>query len=338
MSELNHNTDPELDPVAQNQETAPAQSMDNQPAADNPQYNSGQYYNGQPYHDPNANYNNGQPYYDPNANYNNGQPYYGQNPGYNNEQPYYGQNPGYGNEQPYYGQNQGYNNGQPYYGQNPGYGGGQPYYGQNQGYNNGQPYYGQNPGYGGGQPYGQNPGYNNGQPYGYYGQQPYANPQAAWQQTSPAPEPVSNIFYYIMMALFALSAIISIYAASNLITNTFSSMDFDSVAGQDYMSLYSYMMDSFSSIPGYSVYSTLSSLLGFAVLIFAIIDIVHVHRRGYPILGMILFTIFCKPGYFIWRAYVVKQKKLVPILYTVAYVLIYIIYFFWCLSFMMSLI
>ena len=75
MSELNHNTDPELDPVAQNQETAPAQSMDNQPAADNLQYNSGQYYNGQPYHDPNANYNNGQPYYAPNANYNNGQPY-----------------------------------------------------------------------------------------------------------------------------------------------------------------------------------------------------------------------------------------------------------------------
>lgn len=274
MSELNHNTDPKLDPVAQNQETAPAQNMDNQSAADNPQYNNGQ--------------------------------------------PYYGQNPVYGNEQPYYGQNPGYHNGQPYYGQNNNYGGGQPYYGQ--------PYYGQNP------------DYNNEQPYGYYGQQPYANPQAAWQQTRPAPEPVSNIFYYIMMALFALSAIISIFAASNLITTTFSSMDFDSVAGQDYLSLYSYMMDSFTGIPGYSVYSTLSSLLGLAVLVFAIIDIVHVHKKGYPILGMILFTIFCKPGYFIWRAYVVKQKKLVPVLYTVAYVLIYIIYFFWCFSFMMSLI
>ena len=274
MSELNHNTDPKLDPVSQNQETAPAQNMDNQSAADNPQYNNGQ--------------------------------------------PYYGQNPVYGNEQPYYGQNPGYHNGQPYYGQNNNYGGGQPYYGQ--------PYYGQNP------------DYNNEQPYGYYGQQPYANPQAAWQQTRPAPEPVSNIFYYIMMALFALSAIISIFAASNLITTTFSSMDFDSVAGQDYLSLYSYMMDSFTGIPGYSVYSTLSSLLGLAVLVFAIIDIVHVHKKGYPILGMILFTIFCKPGYFIWRAYVVKQKKLVPVLYTVAYVLIYIIYFFWCFSFMMSLI
>ncbi len=287
MSELNHNTDPKLDPVAQNQETAPAQNMDNQSAADNPQYN-------------------------------NGQPYYGQNPVYGNEQPYYGQNPGYHNGQPYYGQNNNYGGGQPYYGQNNNYGGGQPYYGQ--------PYYGQNP------------DYNNEQPYGYYGQQPYANPQAAWQQTRPAPEPVSNIFYYIMMALFALSAIISIFAASNLITTTFSSMDFDSVAGQDYLSLYSYMMDSFTGIPGYSVYSTLSSLLGLAVLVFAIIDIVHVHKKGYPILGMILFTIFCKPGYFIWRAYVVKQKKLVPVLYTVAYVLIYIIYFFWCFSFMMSLI
>ncbi len=292
MSEWNHNTDPGLDPVEQNQETAPAQNMDNRPTADNPPYNNGQPYYGQYDNYNNGQYYNGQPYCDPNASYNNGQPYYGQYPNYNNGQPYYGQ---YDN----------YNSGQPYYGQNPGY-------------NNGQPYYNQ--------------------PYGYYGQQPYANPQAAWQQTRPAPEPVSNIFYYIMMALFALSAIISIFAASNLITTTFSSMDFDSVAGQDYLSLYSYMMDSFTGIPGYSVYSTLSSLLGLAVLVFAIIDIVHVHKKGYPILGMILFTIFCKPGYFIWRAYVVKQKKLLPVLYTVAYVLIYIIYFFWCFSFMMSLI
>lgn len=311
MSELNHNTDPEFDPAGQNPENAPGQNMDNQSYSDSAQqYDNGQYYNGQPYYGQDPNYYNGQPYYGQQPNYNNGQPYYGQNPGYNNGQPYYGQNPGYDNGQPYYGQNPNYNNGQPYYGQNPGYNNGQPYYGQNPGYNNGQP---------------------------YYGQQPYANPQAFWQQAQPAPEPVSNIFYYIMMALFAISAIISIVAASNLITHTFSSMDFDSVAGQDYLSLYSYMMDSFSNIPGYYMYSTLNSLLRLAVIVVAIIDIVHVHKKGYPILGLILFTIFCKPGYFIWRAYVVKQKKSVPVLYTVAYVLIYIIYFFWCLSFMMNL-
>lgn len=334
MSELNHNSDPQLDPVKPDQETASAQNMDNRPSADNPQYN-----NGQPCYGADANYNdgqyyNGQPYCDPNVNYNSGQPYCGQNPDYSNNQQYYGQpyydpNNNYNNGQPYYGQTPNYNNGQPYYGQNPSYNNGQPYYGQNSDYNNGQPYYNPNAGYPEGQP----------QPYGYYGQQPYANPQAAWQQpqSQPVRQPVSNIFYNIMMVLFALSTIISIIAASGLIRNVLSTLELDSFSGQDYASLYSHMMDSMMEVPGYAVYSTLSSLLGMAVLVFAIIDIIQVHKNGYPVLGLILFTILLRPGYFIWRAHVVNQKKLVPILYTVAYVLVYVIYFFWCFFYMISL-
>lgn len=337
MSEMNsNNQNTEFEPEMHNSENPSnnSGSQYNNPQQDGPGQpyaNAQQYYNNDPNSDPN--YNNGQQYYD------NGQTGYGGQPYYNNGQNYGGQQY-YNNGQQYYNNGQSGYNGQQYYnnGQT-GYNGQQyynngQYYGQNAGYNNGQ-YYGQNAGYNNGQYYGQNNGYNNGQ---YYNGQQYANPQAGYNSAKPVGEPVNNIFCYILMALTAISAIIGIIAAKGLITNMFSSIDFNAIAGEDFMSMYSSMMESFASAPGYSAYSVLNSLLGFAIIAISIVDIVHVHKKGYPILGMILFTIFCKPGYFIWRAYVLKQKKTVPVLYTVAYVLLYLIYFFWSFYFMLNLI
>ncbi len=341
MSEINpNNQNTEFDPETQNsRQDHPDQSDTNgqqyhDPRNNDPNYNSGQNYGGQQYYNggQNAGYDN-QQYYGPDNGSNNGQyygpnngQYYNQNNSCNNGQ-YYNQNSSYNNGQ-YYGQNNGCSNGQ-YYNQNNNYNSGQ-YYNQNNNYSNGQ-YYNQN----NGQYYGQNNGYNNGQ---YYGGQQYANPQTAYRPAEPAGEPVTNIFCYILMALTAISAIIGIIAAKGIITNMFASVDFNAIAGDDFASTYSSMMNSFANAPGYSAYSVLNSLLGFAIIVISIIDIVHVHKKGYPILGMILFTIFCKPGYFIWRAYVLKQKKTVPVLYTVAFVLLYIIYFFWSFYFMLSLI
>lgn len=286
--------------------------------------------------------------YTQNGSYDN-QPYngYTQNGDYDN-QPYsgYAQNGNYGN-QPYsgYAQNGNYNN-QPYggYAQNGGYDD-QQYNacGSDAGYNNGQyNNYGQNTAYNNGQynAYGQNTGY--GQPYGSYnqpyGQNPYANPQAAYNRAEPVREPVTNIFYYMLMAFTAASTIISIIAAKGLINNMFSSIDLDAMAGTDFASIYSSMMYSFSTMPGYSAYAAFNSLLRFAILTVSIVDIVLVHKKGYPILGLILFTILCKPGYFIWRAYVLKQKKAIPVLFTVGYVLLYIGYFIWCFSYMLNMV
>lgn len=352
MSEMNpNNQNTELEPETHDSGNTSNVSGENENSR---QYYDGQQSNGYPQYDnsrqsyPEQSYANGQQYYNngqqqygsgQNTGYNNGQ-YYGQNngqqyynsnqnTGYNNQQ-YYGQNTSYNNGQ-YYGQNNSYNNGQ-YYGQNNNYNNGQ-YYGAGSGYNNGQ-YYGAS-GYNNGQYYGQNNAYNGGQ---YYGGPQYTNPHAAFRPAEPVREPVSNVFCYILMALTAISAIIGIIAARGLITNMFSSIDLNAIAGEDFMSMYSSMMNSFANAPGYSAYSILSSLLGFAIIAVSIIDIVHVHKKGYPILGMILFTIFCKPGYFIWRAYVLKQKKLVPVLFTVAYVLLYIFYFFWSFYFMLNLI
>ena len=338
MSEMdNNNQNTKIDPEMQNSGNTDQSSPDGQQYYNNPNYNNepyygGQqyYYNGQPGNNGQTDYN-GQQYYNNGQNYNN-QQYYGQNTDYNPQQ-YYGQNTG-GNDQQYYEQNTSYSN-QQYYGQNTG-GNNQQYYGQYTAYNN-QQYYGQNAGYGNQQYYGQNTGYGNQQYYGY-GQQPYANPQTTYRPAEPVLEPVTNIFYYTLMALSAVSLLISLIAAKGLITNMFSSIDYNSMAGQDFSSMYSSMMYSFSNAPGYAAYSVLSSLLGFAILAVSIIDIVCVHKKGYPILGLILFTILCKPGYFIWRAYVLKQKKTIPILYTVAYVLFYIGYFIWCFSFMINMI
>ena len=72
-------------------------------------------------------------------------------------------------------------------------------------------------------------------------------------------------------------------------------------------------------------FSGISSLLSLATLIFFIVDIVMVHKGNYKITGLILFAIFLKAGYFIWRAHILGRKKVVPIIYTVAYVLLNIV-------------
>ncbi len=322
MSEMNNNNqNAESGPEIQNSENNMVQNENNQQYYGYPQYNNDQQYNGYPQYDNNQQGYPNQPYANGQQNYNN--PYYtdGQQ-NYNGQQYYNNGQQNYNNQQYYNnGQNTAYND--------------QQYYGQNTGYNN-QPYYGQNTAYNNQQYYGQNAGYNNQQYYGY-GQQPYANPQAAFRPAEPVREPVTNTFCYLLMALTAISAIIGIIAAKGLITNMFSSIDFNSIAGEDFASVYSSMMYSFANAPGYSAYSVLSSLLGFAGIIVAIIDIVHVHKNGYPILGLILFTIFCRPAYFIWRAYVLKQKKTIPVLYLVGYIVLYLVYFFWSFFFMLSI-
>ena len=267
---------------------------------------------------------------------------YGQNAGYNNGQyQNYAQNANYNNKQyQNYTQNTDYNNGQyQNYTQNTAYNNGQfQNYGQNTGYNNGQfQNYGQNTAYNynSGQQYNysQNTGYGNGSYYNpNYGQPPYANPQAPWQQAAFVREPVSNVFYYILMALTAVSTVVSIIFAMKLLNDTMSSLNFNSVAGQDFLSIYSAMMADITASAPSVLYTLFTYMARFAILALSITDIVIVHKKGYPIVGLILFTIFCKPGYFLWRAYTVKQKKLIPVLFTVFYVLAYVVYFIWCFS------
>lgn len=213
------------------------------------------------------------------------------------------------------------------------------YYDPYPGYNNGQ-YYNPQPGYNNGQYYNPQPDYNNGQYYNYNPYPyPYPNPQAAYQQAQPVQQPVSNVFYYILMALTAVSAILTIAATIIMIRSAVEGSLFSSLTpGQDYASIYALLLDAFSNSPTLSLYPPLNQILRIAILVISIIDIAHVRGKGYPILGMVLFAIFFKPGYFIWRAYAAKQPKLVPVLFTVFYVFLYVGYFFWCVSYLINLV
>ena len=68
--------------------------------------------------------------------------------------------------------------------------------------------------------------------------------------------------------------------------------------------------------------SVIAFALSIAMIVFLVLDIVKINKAGYKITGLILFAIFLRPGYYIWRAYILGRKKTFPIIYTVIYSLL----------------
>jgi hypothetical protein len=200
-------------------------------------------------------------------------------------------------------------------------------YGQPNGMPNQQ--YGQpNPQYTG-QSYGQPNGMPNqqyGQPNGMPYQQPYMNGYGYQQQT-----PVKDIFCNILIVLMPLRMILAIV----INVMAFSAMgDYTSVVNGSYMN---------ELLNGpYMLLSNISNLLTVAYIILVILDIMNVHKGNYKITGLILFAIFLNPGYYIWRAHVLKRDKKFPIIYTVIYSLImvanYVVTFYYAFNWMMDMI
>ena len=191
-------------------------------------------------------------------------------------------------------ENQNMNNGQQTYGDQQ-YNNGQQTYG-NQQYNNGQQTYGDQQ-------------YNN-------GQQMYGNGNPQYNQNTWAPQeqhgPVSDIFCYLLLIIMPLREIISMVSASSI----FQSMTYESIMDGSYMNvMYS---------GNYVIFSLLSYALLAAFIIFVVIDIVKINKQNYKILGLILFAIFLKPGYYVWRAHLLERKMAFPIVYTVLYSLLII--------------
>lgn len=151
-----------------------------------------------------------------------------------------------------------------------------------------------------------------------YYNQPYGN-NGYGASPEPVHHPVTNIFCYILLVLMPLRIILSFYSTNIMI----GSLTYDSIIDSSYINS---MLGSTNM-----VLSALISLFSIAFLVFMIVDIVMVYRGNYKITGLILFAIFLNPGYYIWRAHILGQKKTVPIIYTVAYSLLllaYIIYTF----------
>ena len=186
---------------------------------------------------------------------------------------------------------------------------------ENQNMNNGQQTYGDQQYNGGQQTYG-NQQYNNGQQtYGDQqyngGQQTYGNPQYSQNNWTPQEHgPVSDIFCYLLLIVMPLREIISMVATSSV----FQAMTYDSIMDGTYMNV---MYNG-----SYVIFSLLNYALLAAFIIFVVIDIVKINKQNYKILGLILFAIFLKPGYYVWRAHLLKRKMAFPIVYTVLYALL----------------
>ena len=168
-------------------------------------------------------------------------------------------------------------------------------------------------------PYGNPNGYQNnynnqyGNPNGY--QNNYNN-QYNYQnnyQKQPVHGKVSDIFCYFLLVIMPLSNVVSIVLYN---------MVFKLMEGLSYEAFYDEYMEKILELSTQPMYLTLSLLtygLGIGFIVFAILDIVKVYRQNYKITGLILFAIFLKPGYFLWRAHVLGRKKTLPVLYTIGY-------------------
>lgn len=124
---------------------------------------------------------------------------------------------------------------------------------------------------------------------------------------------VKEVFCIILLVIMPLRTIIT------LIMNlaAFSVMqDYESIVNGSYLRALG---------SGYTVLSIFSNLLFIAYIVFLILDIVGVNKAGYKVTGLVLFGIFLNQGYYIWRAYILGRKKTVPIIYTVAYSILYVV-------------
>lgn len=78
--------------------------------------------------------------------------------------------------------------------------------------------------------------------------------------------------------------------------------------------------------------SGLSALLNIAGIVFIVLDIVQIYKNNYPITGLILFAIFLRPAYYIWRCHILRKKMTPAIIYTVLYYVSTIVVSVWAFA------
>lgn len=153
-------------------------------------------------------------------------------------------------------------------------------------------------------------------PYQQYQQyQPQYNPYSIYEEAKPE---VKNLYAYILMGLVAATNVVNfIY---NVIASRAYSMG-DTVEEVVNATLV------IAQEPAMVVLTTISDIIFWGTVAFMVLDIIQLHKAGKKIGGAIAFAILLRPAYFIWRAHLLGQKKLVPILYAVVVYLISIAQF-----------
>lgn len=146
----------------------------------------------------------------------------------------------------------------------------------------------------------------------YEQQQTEQSSYTQYQDYTPYQEPkveVKNLFAYILMVLVACSAIVN-YVASMMTMDAFNqvqSVDINAV------------LDVLMTSSGFAILSYVGDMLFWVSVVFFVLDIMALYKAGKKIVGAILFAIFLRPAYFIWRAHLLGRKKVAAVIYTVSY-------------------
>lgn len=90
--------------------------------------------------------------------------------------------------------------------------------------------------------------------------------------------------------------------------------------------------------PVYLLLYVLSLLMGLAIMVLSIIDIIQVNKATQRIAGLILFFVLLRPGYLIWREHILGWKKTLGIINIIIFILYFIIafvmVFYWMINLM----
>lgn len=132
-------------------------------------------------------------------------------------------------------------------------------------------------------------------------------------QTEPAVK-VSKAREICIMAATAASYILSWI----MFGVQFSSVDFSNPYEMPNMNLF--------TNPVYLITYILSMLVGLTSLVLLIVDFVKIYKAGKKIVGLILFGLLLRPGYFIWREYILEESKVPGIIFAVLAVIYFIAY------------
>ena len=156
------------------------------------------------------------------------------------------------------------------------------------------------------------PGQNNYQPYQNTDNQSPYNAYSIYEEPKPV---IKEIYAYITMVLVVLSTIVSFII--NVIASEAYSMG----------NTLEEVIDATLAItqePQVIMLSTVSDILFWLMIAFIALDIMQLHKAGKKIGGAIAFAVLLRPAYFIWRAHLLGNKKVVPIIYAV---LVYMVSF-----------
>lgn len=147
--------------------------------------------------------------------------------------------------------------------------------------------------------------------------QPYQ--ESAWQNQSSyvtyeeSKPAVRKTYAIVLMVLIAISGIIAF--VSNV-------MAAEAYAMGDTLEEVMDAILVIASQPIYRMLTTISDTVFFAMVGFFIMDISQIRKAGKQTKGAILFAIFLRPAYFIWRAHLLGEKKTIPIIYMVIFYMI----------------